>query len=301
MGSLGGLHVSPWRALDRHSDIDITVLLKVELDPATLAAPWSEAARRLQDVVPRWLPNFKFRLPDGVEVNVHQQILAYERQAHRIWDDLKCGIYVDGLSVVHDPSGALAALVREKTGHFPDRCRSHLVRLASYVRNLLSDSVAKCVLRGEEAAAWDLVQESTGDVLLTAFFALGRWPCHPKWRFSQLRAAARTDARVAELVDLLAPIRLGVVGLEQAAASLLRCIELVLDLGQAWLPEKCNDLYAYALTYHFEDRQLRAGTAADALLPQDAGSYAQRMANDAWNRANLELRSVAAAGTGPAR
>jgi hypothetical protein len=287
VGSLGGLHVSPWRQLDRFSDIDITVLLEVDLDPALLAVPWSAAVRRMQGALPLWLPNFKFLSPDKVEINLHQQILAYERQAHRVWDDLKCGIYVDGLSILHDPSHALAELVREKTAHFPDRCRSLLVQLGTYVRNLLSDAIAKCVKRGEEDAAWDIVHEATGEVLVAAFFALGRWPCHPKWRFRQLRAMTKSDARVGEFLQLLAPIRQCTVSLDQATTSLIHSVEVVLDIGEAYLPEGYTDLYRYALTYHFEDRQLRARTAADAISVVD--SYVQCMADDAWNRANFEL------------
>ncbi|HET9894122.1 MAG TPA: hypothetical protein VFQ44_04255 [Streptosporangiaceae bacterium] len=292
VGSLGGLHISRWRPVDRLSDVDITVLLDLDLKPAMLALPWDEFICQVQPVLPRWLPNFKFCSPvDQLEVNVHQQILGYERQSHRVWDDLKCGIYVDGLSVLFDPDGALADLVRQKTSHFPARCRSWLLRVGTYGRNLVDDAVPKCVRRGEMAAAWDLLHDVAGDVMVASFFALGRWPPHPKWRFAQLRSLGLTRPIVAELVELLTSVRMCGTSLDQAKAALGRCIDIILDLGHSYLPPGRTDLYGYALTHYFEDRQLRESTAADAAIGPHR-PYAQRMKDPQWNRVNFELPSV---------
>jgi hypothetical protein len=291
VGSLGGLHVSRWRPVDRLSDVDVTVLIDLELDPALLRLGWPDFIERVQPALPRWLPNFKFRSPmEGVEVNLHQQILAYELQEHRSWDDLKCGIYTDGLEIRYDPTGALADLVQRKTAHFPARCRSRLLRVGTYGRNILLDAVPKCVRRQQVAAAWDLLHDVAGEVMVACFFAVGRWPPHPKWRFAQLKSLADGTAALGELVELLVRVRGCAASLDEARAALLGAIDIVIGLGAAYLPAGQPDLYAYALTYHFEDRQLRCRTAADTFLA-GGETYAERMRNTRWNRANLELRA----------
>jgi hypothetical protein len=292
VGSLGGLHTSRWRAVDQLSDVDVTVLIDLDLEPSMLRLAWDDFIRSVQPRLPGWLPNFKFRPPaEAIEVNLHQQILAYERQEHRVWDDLKCGIYVDGLAILFDPSGALADLVRQKTSHFPARCRSWLLHIGTYGRNLLEDAVPKCVRRGQTAAAWDLLHDVAGDIMVAAFFALDRWPPHPKWRFAQLQSLADARPGVAELTGLLTPVRTCATTLDEARESLVRSIDILLDLGRGYLPPEQTDLYGYALTYHFEDRQLRERTTADAAAVRDR-SYAERMKNSQWNRLNFELQSV---------
>jgi hypothetical protein len=299
IGMLGGLARTGIRHFaDCYSDIDITILLTCDLPAELFSLPAQALITQAQPFLPGWLPNFKFTEPDsGTEFNVHQHLLEYESRESVTWDNEKCGAYADTLEIVHDPQGHLRSLVASKTGCRQERAFEAAVRLLSRSYMLASHDVRTCLRRGRADVARDIIVRVTYEAIDVLLFLSGIWPPGYKWRLLALqelldRAAVLDDWSYARVLRLA---RLDITGRRQCE-DLQRELVLLLDgiavLAARTFPGWPADVYAYAATRVFTDKQLRAKTAADTRSGQGL-DYAVRILDAEWNRINLCLEDLA--------
>jgi hypothetical protein len=299
IGLLGGLARSGIRHFaDCYSDIDITILLTCDLPAEILGLPMRALIAEAQPFLPGWLPNFKFTEPhSGTEFNVHQHLLEYESQASVVWDSEKCGAYADTLEIVHDPQGHLRSLVASKTACRQERAFEAALRLLSRSYMLASHDVITCLGRGRIDIARDIIARVAYEAIDVLLFLSGIWPPGYKWRLLALQALL--DRTVAldgwSYARVLRLARLDIASRRQCE-DLQRELVLLLDgiavLAARKFPGWPADVYAYATTRVFTDKQLRTKTAADARSGQGF-DYAVRILNAEWNRINLYLEDLA--------
>jgi hypothetical protein len=299
IGLIGGLAREGIRHFaDCYSDIDITILLTCDLPAELLAMPMQAFITQAQSLLPGWLPNFKFTEPDfGTEFNVHQHLLEYEAQAFVVWDNEKCGAYADTLEIVHDPQGQLRSLVASKTACREERAFDAALRLLSRSYILISRDVITCLRRGRIDVARDIIVRVTYEAIDVLLFLSGIWPPGYKWRLLALQALLDRAAVVGgwSYARVLRLARLDIASRRQCE-DLQRELVMLLDqiavLAAQRFPAWPADVYAYATTRVFTDKQLRTKTAADARSGQGF-EYALRILDAEWNRINLNLEDHA--------
>lgn len=299
LGLLGGLAEPGIRAFaDGYSDIDITVLLSCEMPTESLRLPAADALAAAQRLLPGWLPNFKFVDPDSrVEFNIHQHIFEYESQPHIVRDNDKCSAYGDTLEIVYDPSGLLASLVRDKTAGREGLAFDAAVRLLSRGLVMASDGVRVCLARGRADVARDIIASVCSDALDVLLFLSGIWPPGPKWRLLAIEALLDreqwlpgwTYGRVLALLHSSAADEAG-CGLLQGELAIL--LGEIREIAARMFPGWPADVYAYAMTRVFTDKQLLSTTAADKAVGAGLG-YVTRLMDPAWNRVNHALEERA--------
>jgi hypothetical protein len=299
IGLIGGLAREGIRHFaDCYSDIDITILLTCDLPAELLGMPMKAFITQAQSLLPGWLPNFKFAEPDfGTEFNVHQHLLEYEAQAFVVWDNEKCGAYADTLEIVHDPQGQLRLLVASKTACREERAFDAALRLLSRSYILISHDVITCLRRGRIDVARDIIVRVTYEAIDVLLFLSGIWPPGYKWRLLALQALLDRAAVVGgwSYARVLRLARLDIASRRQCE-DLQRELVMLLDqiavLAAQRFPAWPADVYAYATTRVFTDKQLRTKTAADARSGQGF-EYALRILDAEWNRINLNLEDHA--------
>lgn len=299
IGLLGGLARTGIRHFaDCYSDIDITILLTCDLPAGLLGLPIQALMTEAQPFLPRWLPNFKFAEPSsGTEFNVHQHLLEYESQASVVWDNEKCGAYADTLEIVHDPQGHLRSLVASKTACRQERAFDAALRLLSRSYMLASHDVLTCLRRGRLDVARDIITRVTYEAIDVLLFLGGIWPPGYKWRLLALQAlldqAAVLDGWSYARVLRLARLDIASRGqCERLQRELILLLDHVAVLAAQKFPDWPEDVYAYATTCVFTDKQLRATTTADVRSGQGF-DYAVRILDAEWNRINLHLEDHA--------
>ena len=292
VGFLGGMASTGWRPFaDEWSDVDISLLLDLPLPADICALSWGAFVCAVQPFLPDWLPNFKFVLPSsGVEINLHQHILQYERRADVLWDDEKCEAYGETLEVVTEKHGALTRLVFEKTLKFPTRQWDSLMWLATYGRNVITHGMTKVIGRGRLDAAYDITVHVAQRAVEGMFYLCGHWPPHLKWRLPTLELMRDEAARCGLNVDAV----LHVYGMPRftskaeciaAQHSLVGVLDSMETCAALLLDNWPSDPYGSSLTSLFQDRQLRLRTSADSILAEYT-SYSERIANAAWCEIN---------------
>ncbi|MGI9005797.1 MAG: hypothetical protein ACR2FU_06320 [Streptosporangiaceae bacterium] len=303
IGLIGGLARDGIRHFaDCYSDIDITILLTCDLPAGLLGMPMQALIAEAQSFLPGWLPNFKFAEPDsGTEFNVHQHLLEYEAQAFVVWDNEKCGAYADTLEIVHDPQGQLRSLVDSKTACREERALDAALRLLSRSYILISHDVITCLQRGRIDVARDIIVRVTYEAIDVLLFLSGIWPPGYKWRLLALQAlldqaavlGGWSYARVLRLARLDAATRRQCEDLQRELVLLLDQIAV---LAAQKFPAWPADVYAYATSRVFTDKQLRTKTAADTRSGRGF-EYAVRILDAEWNRINLNLEDQSQAAT----
>lgn len=299
IGLLGGLARDGIRHFaDCYSDIDITILLTCALPADLLGLPMRTLIAEAQAVLPSWLPNFKFVEPaSGIEFNVHQHLLEYESQPSVVWDNDKCGAYADTLEILYDPAGHLRSLVNSKTACREERAFEAAVKLLSRSYMLASNDISKCLRRGQIDVARDIVARVTYEAIDVVLFITGIWPPGYKWRLLALqelldRANALDGWGYARVLRL---IRQDVMTQRQCE-GLQRELVLLLDQIRTQAGRKFPgwpaDVYTFATTSVFTDKQLRVQTAADVRSGRGF-DYAVRLLDAEWNRINLHLEDLA--------
>jgi hypothetical protein len=298
LGLLGGLASEGIRHFaDRFSDIDITVLLSCDLPEELLALPMPDAIARAQPLLPGWLPNFKFvDLPSGIEFNVHQHILECESRPSVVWDNDKCSAYADTLEIVYDPSGHLRALVADKTSGRDQRAFEAAVKLLSRSHSLASDGVTASLGRGRPDIARDIITRVAYEAIDVLLFLSGTWPPGAKWRLLAVETLLDralflprwSYGRIMRLVRDEASTSIVCKHLQEELLALLDSIGVqAADTCPTWPA----DVYGYATTRVFTDKQLRSETAADRLAGRGF-EYALRILDAEWNRVNHDLEET---------
>jgi hypothetical protein len=299
LGLLGGLARGGIRHFaDRFSDIDITVLLSCDLPEELLALPMAVALARAQPHLPAWLPNFKFLEPcSGVEFNVHQHVFEYESQPSVEWDNDKCSAYADTLEIVYDPHGRLRALVKDKTSGRDQRGFEAALKLLSRSLSLASDGVTACLGRGRVDIARDIITRIAYEAIDVVLFLNRTWPPGAKWRLLALETLLDgshvlppwTYTRLLKLVRAETPTS---SGCQRLQAELLELLSDLQTLAARTFPGWPEDVYGYATTRVFTDKQLRSKTAADMRAGRGF-DYALRILDAEWNRVNHNLEEAA--------
>lgn len=295
LGVLGGLAESGIRHFaDKYSDIDITVLLDCEIPAELLRLPPSDAIAAAQDLLPRWLPNFKFRDPDSdVEFNVHQHILKYESQPGIVWDNDKCSAYADTLEIVYDPSGSLASLIRNKTAGREERAFDATLRLLSRGLVMATDGVRTCLGRARIDVARDIITRVSYEALDVLLFLSGIWPPGPKWRLVAVEALLDGDEWLQgwtyqRFLALLHASAIDEDGCLVSRGELIALLEAIEAVAKRTFHNWPTDVYAYAMTRVFPDKQLLALTAADTAVGASF-DYSVKLIDSEWNRVNHAL------------
>ncbi len=283
---------------DCYSDIDIAILLTCDLPAELLDLPVQALMAEAQPFLPGWLPNFKFVEPHSVtEFNVHQHLLEYELQPSVVWDNEKCGAYADTLEIIHDPHGNLRSLVASKTACRQERAFEAALRLLSRSYILASHDVITCLKRGRIDVARDIIARVTYEAIDVLLFLSGIWPPGYKWRLLALQAlldqvAVLDDWSYARVLRLA---RLDITSQRQCEylqRELILLLEEIAALAAQTFPHWPADVYAYATTRIFTDKQLMTKTAADIRSGQGF-DYAIRILDAEWNRINLYLEDPA--------
>jgi hypothetical protein len=297
LGLLGGLAGGIRHFADKFSDIDITVLLSCDLPEELLALPQPDALVQAQPLLPGWLPNFKFLEPaSGTEFNVHQHVYQYESLPGVTWDNEKCSAYADTLEISYDPHGYLQALVDDKTSGREQRAFDAAVKLLSRSHALARDGVTACIGRGRTDIARDIVTRITNEAIDVMLFLSGIWPPGAKWRLlaaeTILDRAHQLPAwsylRLMRLLRSEAPTRAACWQLQADLLDLLRDIGCL--AACTFFPWPA-DVYGYATTRVFTDKQLRAETTAD-MRAGNGFEYALRILDAEWNRVNHNLEDL---------
>lgn len=297
-GLLGGLAEPGVRYFaDSYSDIDITVLLTCEMPAELLRLPAADAIAGAQRLLPQWLPNFKFLDPDSrVEFNVHQHIVEYESQPNITWDNDKCSAYGDTLEILHDPSGKLAALVADKTADRDGRAFDASLRLLSRGLVLATDGVGTCLGRNRTDIARDIIARVSYEALDVLLFLSGIWPPGPKWRLLAIQTLLDhehwipgwTYSRFLTLLHAPADTERQCRDLQGELTVLLGAIEAI--ASRAFRDTWPADVYAFAMTRVFTDKQLLNATAADTTV--GGFDYAIKLMDAEWNRVNHALEEL---------
>jgi len=298
LGLLGGLASDGIRHFaDRFSDIDVTVLLSCDLPQELLALPMPDAIVLAQPLLPGWLPNFKFTDPvSGTEFNVHQHVLEYESRPCVIWDNDKCSAYADTLEIVYDPHGHLRALVADKTSGRDQRAFEAALKLLSRSRNLATEGVTATLGRGRADIACDIITRVAYEAIDVLLFLSGTWPPGAKWRLLAVETLLDrasflppwTYARLMRLIRSDAATSAACQGLQ---AELLEFLSGIRQLAARTFTAWPADVYGYATTRVFTDKQLRSETAADRRAGRGS-EYALRILDAEWNRVNHDLEEV---------
>ncbi|MCU7725977.1 hypothetical protein ODJ79_19815 [Actinoplanes sp. KI2] len=289
---LGGLAAGGRRQfMDRYSDLDMSVFVSVDLPDDVLRLAYPEMIAAAQPLLPTWLPNFKFMVPDGalpvdwpVEINIHQQLLEYEELPHVSWDAGKCDAYENTGEILHDPTGRIGALVEAKLKAARPGLTNHLYRLLSSGRVVVEIMVRQCLDRGIYHAAHDMMNDVLHNVMVGWYAVNGRFAPVHKWRVVSLRSLPWTPADAAvRYSDLLLVKAHDADDVKRRMAGLLEMLdELQEQCARTW-PEWPADPYVTAVHHTFTDRQLRRVTTADELDAVQGLSQEQKMRVAEWN------------------
>lgn len=266
-------------SFDRESDIDMAVFISVPLAPDEWRATSKEAATRLGDRIPAWLPNFSFVLPmpwGPVELNVHQQIYECEADPRTVWKESKREAYAYTREIVYDRRGRLAALIEERARYDEDEQRRRMARLANRLHWDLRRLPERQARRGDVVGAHHVVNVAFEEVVESVFLLVRRFLPHPKWRL-------QTIARLG-LLENVAQDRL-VAALRTEPTSSRDLHRRIGLLEEVWgrVRERAgtlvpSDPYRYYSAHVSGEQQLRTITVADevarpASAPHDLANY----------------------------
>ncbi len=294
---LGGLADGGSRMFaDEVSDLDIAVIVSIDPPAELLSLPFPAFAERIQPYLPKWLPNFKFRVPASdtpygvpIDIDTHQLVIEYESQPHVAWNLAKLEAYAETAEIVYDPDGLARELVDAKVAAGRELLRNHLVKTVPMRHVLAEGAVARSLRRGYVVHAHDILGAMLDDAVVAIYAANDRFAPDRKWRivglgdlpWQPLDAVARVEGamlvRAHDRVDVERRQRIVLDLLDELRDHCERTLD--------WFPE---DAYTHAVTRVYPDRQLRRTTAADSLVAPLEGQYA-KMDDDRWNRANWML------------
>jgi hypothetical protein len=309
---LGGGRRNGYRPYaDRHSDIDVAVVLDLPVFTPDVVARWlsGPAHRRgLQHLLPAWLPNTKFKVPDHPEIsNFSSFQLILQVEESRQWTIPQAETYAQTASFAYcrqnNDGGERRVfdLVRQQRAGAFQLLATDAFEFAT-MQALVAKDTGTCVARDMLDAAAQNVRDQAGRLVNTVFLTNGLLPPSVKWRnalavhlpwkptsFDQLVRVARRALDTPDVVleyqhtlnesmnDVCDQLnRLGIISLSDDG-----------DATGSTAQRTTSDNYA-ELQAHRTARQLRTRTSADGLLDEGV-PYDARLGNDQWNSANFSL------------
>jgi hypothetical protein len=294
---LGGLAKGGSRMfVDEVSDLDIAVIVSIDPPAELLSLPFPAFAEHVQPYLPRWLPNFKFRVPASetpygvpIDIDTHQLVIEYESQRHVAWNLAKLEAYAETAEIVHDPDGLGRTLVDAKVSAGRELLRRHLVKTVAMRDVLAEGAVARSLRRGYTIHAQDILGAMLDDTVVAIYAANDRFPPDRKWRIIGLGdlpwQPLDAIARIGEAMLVQAHGQVVVEHRQRIVLGLLDELRDYCERTLDWFPA---DAYTHAVTGIYPDRQLRGMTSADDLVAPIREQYA-KMDEDRWNRANWML------------
>ena len=245
---------------DEHSDIDLALFLTLGHPPELLRRPRPEYLRSIQRWIPAWLPSYRHavRMPSGadVPVDLFQYSLDYEECDPAPWPLDQIEVYRRTCVVLHDRSGRVARLIRERTSDRTLLTRQR-TELLAVIPLRLGKQVERALARGRPEDVDLLLRCAAVDMLRLAYLVDDQEPPTNKWA---LRLLARHHP------DLAAEIHacLSVALLSDADRMTVR--DRLLDV----YAKLCGDRWSQADAYRQwrgpleSGRQLRIEASLDA-------------------------------------
>lgn len=261
---LGGLSNNDYRNfMDKFSDVDISIFLSIDSNQ------YSEHGRlepKIQEILPAWLPNFEFHVPfaeNMIEINVHQQIIEFEENKNKTWDEAKKEAYAYSAEIIYDKKGRVKRLINEKVRFNEAHRKLRLAQLLGQYQWYVRINPLRQIERGFLENAHDLLNEGVEMFMEALYLFNRRYRPHKKWRIAMSFDLPWLPKEYQE--KLRASMKVEGFGQESILRRRECLIELFEELQQAVTDEGDFDTtaYQYACKYVYDDRELKLETFAD--------------------------------------
>jgi hypothetical protein len=267
-----------------------------DIPESILQNEFSEFSEQVQPFLPTWLPNFKFRTPDAerrlptaFDIDVHQMVIQYELKNRVPWPIEKLEAFRETAEVIFDRQGLVRDLIAQKISQGLSWLKGCAVRTLASVPVRIGVDVDRCVGRGQIEEANLVITLAILDLLSAVYSLNDRFPPNPKWIFYGLEKLrwkpSQAFQRFTAALQNLGPEEKHI----RRRVELTRTLLADIERRYREIPGAKDDVYTWASTRLFPDRQLRHVTTADEIVGANIDQYA-KMTFENWRTANWELR-----------
>ena len=264
--SSGAATASNPTRFDAASDFDVAVVLDVPMASSEWRPACADTYRLLADRIPRWMPNFSFRVPvpwGSMEVNVHQLIFDYENDDRTSWNGDKCDAYLHKREVVFERDPRFGQLVGRKARAARIELEAERIRLANRISWDIAEMPARQAERLGPPSGHHLLTVAVDEVMDYLFLLHGRFVPHPKWKLGQLTDGSLLSTDQAGLLQEAMRCDPG------SLADLRRRVRCLVELCDSIEGLDVSGPAALARRRGFQERiQLRTPTVADGIAAE---------------------------------
>lgn len=282
---------------DLFSDFDVGLFLDISFPGEWLILRPLEFQAKVQPLLPKWLPNFKFVYPGvdpdaqlnppPLQINVHQLIVSYEEH-QTLWPPDRREAFANTCDVFFDPTGRIQRLIEEKSAPPIEDLKARIGNNLALIPVTLEHSVEKSALRGSLGDATLALAEVVA-LMLDLTYAINRRDVpHGKWRRKLLETVSLLPNEFTTRIDriLLHP-NSSKDDVLQKMNQMLQLLEELKELVPKDL-SPISDPYRVLVSQVRPGFQLKYVTNADNAVDPKYDQY-EKMAMQKWNQINFDL------------
>ncbi len=282
---------------DLYSDFDIGLFLDIPFPDDWLTLRQLEFQAKIQPLLPKWLPNFKFVFPGvdpdaelnppPLQINVHQLVLRYEEH-QQFWPPDRREAFANTCDVYFDPTGRVKKLIELKAPPPIEDLKARVGNNLALIPVTLEHSVEKSAIRGSLGDA-TLALAEVASLMLDLTYAINKRDVpHGKWRRKLLDTVAILPNNFTARIDhiLLHPNS----SKEEVLDKMNQMLQLLAELKEL-VPKDLTpseDPYRVLVSQVRPGFQLRFITHADDSVQGELDQY-EKMAMKKWNQINFDL------------
>ncbi len=284
--------------VDKWSDLDIALFIDMRINLEYFKLKENSFFLNIQDSLPKWLPNFKFRIPKKLlktdrqkvlEINVHQFILSYEEQKNIVWPRDRREAFLYTCDIIYDPTGRVKELLKNKAIFCKKEWEERVIINLSRIPVIIEHAVDKCINRKLFLDAHLAINECI-EKLVELIFDLNmremtdlKWRMHTVSQFPKL--PINFDQRIKKAILINDLTETDILRRKKILGSLFEDVKYMFKKDNLL----SYNLYSKFVTQIKKGWQLARFTSADDFIGRNKNQY-HKMNLESWNEFNYFLK-----------